>query len=60
MQQTIVGDRILDVVKAHSDCTLEEVTQQLPDLEWSDVYFGVIRLSRSGHVRLVQSRFSLD
>ena len=48
-QQAPIGDRILEVVRAHPDCTVEEVTQQLPDLYWSDVFLEVERLSRSGH-----------
>jgi len=53
-QQATIGDRILEVVRVHPDCTLEEVTQQLPDRSWSDVCLEVDRLSRSGHLRLIQ------
>lgn len=54
LQQASIGERILEVVRAHPDCTLEEVTHQLPDLYWSDVFLEVDRLSRLGHLRLIQ------
>jgi len=52
LQETTIRHRILEQVKAHPDCTLEEVAQQFPELHWYDVYFEVERLSRSGHLRL--------
>jgi hypothetical protein len=58
-QVTTIGDQILEVVRAHPDCMLEEVTQQLPELHWSEVFIEVDRLSRLGHVRITQSRFGL-
>ena len=59
MQQTTIGDRVLEVVRANPGCTLETVTQQLQDVSWSDVFLEVDRLSRSGNLRLFQSRFGL-
>ena len=53
LQQTTIADRILELVKANPDCTLEEVAQQFPDLDWFDVYSKVERLSRSGHLQLI-------
>ena len=53
LQQTTISDRILELVRAIPDCTLEEVTQQVPDLDWFDVYIEVERLSRSNHLRLI-------
>jgi len=53
LQQTTIPDRILELVRAIPDCTLEEVTQQVPDLDWFDVYIEVERLSRSNHLRLI-------
>ena len=50
--QANIGDRILGVVRAHPDCTLEDVTTQLLDLHWSDIFMEVNRLNRSGHLRL--------
>ena len=58
-QVATIGDRILEVVKAHPDCTLEEVTKQLPELHWSEVFVEVDRLSRLGHLRIIQSTFGL-
>ena len=54
MEQATIGDQILEAVRAHPDCTLGEVMQQLADLDWADVYLEVDRLSRSGHLRLIQ------
>jgi len=59
MQQTTIGDRVLEMVRASPGCTLEAVTQQLQDVSWSDVFLEVDRLSRSGNLRLFQSRFGL-
>ena len=53
LQQTTIADRILELVRAIPDCTLEEVAQQFPDPDWFDVYIEVERLSRSGHLRLI-------
>jgi len=52
LQQATIGDRILEQVSAHPDCTLEEVAQQFPELHWFDVYIEVERLSRSRYLRL--------
>jgi hypothetical protein len=51
LQQGTIGDQILDVVRANPDCTLEEVTHQLPELYWSDVFLEVERLGRVGQLR---------
>ena len=31
LQEGTIGDRILEIVRANPDCTLEEVTRQLPE-----------------------------
>lgn len=54
-QQATIGDRILELVKANRGCTLEEITQQFPDLHWYDVYIEVERLSRAGELRLIHN-----
>jgi len=59
LQQGTIGDQILEVVRAHPDCTLEEVTQQLPELPWADVFIEVDRLYRLGHLRITQINFGL-
>jgi len=53
LQQATVGDHILELVRAHPECTLEEVAQHFPELHWYDVYIEVKRLSRSGQLRLI-------
>jgi len=52
LQQATISDRILELVRANPDCTLEEVTQQFPELHWYDVYIEVERLNRSGDLQL--------
>jgi hypothetical protein len=47
-QVTTIGDQILEVVKAHPDCTVMEVAQQLPELSLSDVFLEVSRLNHLG------------
>lgn len=59
LQQGTTDYQILEVVRAHPDCTLEEVTQKLPTLHWSDVFVAVEFLSRSGHLRLTQRDLEL-
>jgi hypothetical protein len=59
LQIGTIGDQILEAVKANPDCTLEEVTRQLPELYWSEVFLEVERLSRLGHLRMIQSSLGL-
>ena len=59
MQQGSVANQILEVMKARPECTLEELTQRLQELHWSDVFLEVDRLRRSGQVRLSQSGLGL-
>jgi hypothetical protein len=47
--------QILEVVRTHPDCTLEELTQYLQELSWSEVFLEVDRLSRSGQLLLNQT-----
>ena len=56
VQQLTIGNRVLEVVRANPDCTVEAVTQQLQDVSWTDVFIEVDRLRRSGNLRLFQSR----
>ena len=59
LQQGTTGDRILEIVRADPDCTLEEVTRRLPELYWSDVFLEVERLRRSGQLQVTQSSLGL-
>ena len=54
-----IANQILDVVKASPECTLEELTIQLRELHWSDVFFEVERLRKSGQLCLTQSSLGL-
>lgn len=51
-----VAERILHTVRGMPDCSLDELTDRLPDLSWSEVFLEVDRLSRSGQLILTQSR----
>lgn len=55
LDQRPVADEILNMVKAHPGCTLDELTQRLPQWNWSDVFIEVDRLSRLGQLRLTQN-----
>jgi hypothetical protein len=54
LNQRAVADQILEVVKAHPGCGLDELTWLLPDFGWSEVFVEVDRLSRSGQLRLTR------
>ena len=54
LSEAPISDRILEVVRANPDCSLDEVVQHLPDLPWSDVFMEVDRLNRLGRLRLIQ------
>jgi hypothetical protein len=57
--QTTIGERILDVVRATPGCNLEEVTRQLPDLPWSQVFREVVTLRWLGQLELNESTLGL-
>ena len=57
--QATIGERILELVSANPDCTMDEVMQQLPELSWSDVFLEVERLARVGQLRLIQNSLLL-
>jgi len=53
VQRATISDRILELVRANPDCTLEKVTQQFPELHRYDVYIEVERLNRSSDLQLI-------
>lgn len=55
LREDTVAEEILEVVRANPDCTLEELTQRLEWLSWSQVFLEVDRLSRSGQLILTQT-----
>lgn len=55
LRQDLVANQILEVVKVHPGCGLDELTRLLPDVSWSEVFVEVDRLSRSGQLRLTRS-----
>ena len=55
MGQGMVTDQILEFVKAHPNCTLDDVTLRLQEWNWSDVFIEVDRLNRLGRLRLIRS-----
>jgi hypothetical protein len=50
-----VANQILDIVKTHPGCGLDELISFLPELSWSEVFVEVDRLSRSGQLRLTRN-----
>jgi hypothetical protein len=54
LDQRAVANQILEVVRAHPGCGLDELTSLLPDLSWSEVFVEVDRLSRAGQLRLTR------
>lgn len=59
LEQVTAADEILDMVKAHPGCTLDELTQYLRSWNWAKVFIEVDHLSRVGRLRLVRSDTSL-
>ena len=49
-----VAAQILELVRANPGCGLDELTERLPAVQWSDVFIEVDRLSRSGQLRLIK------
>ncbi len=50
-----VAKQILEIVKAHPGCGLDELTSLLPDFSWSEIFVEVDRMSRSGQLRLTKN-----
>jgi hypothetical protein len=46
--------KILQVVRAHPGCGLDDLVERLSDVQWSDVFVEVDRLSRSGQLRITK------
>jgi len=57
LQETTIGNRILELMRANPDCTFEKVAQQFPGLHWADVYFEVELLKQSGRLRMITNRW---
>ena len=51
---TTIAAKILQVVKAHPGCGLDDLAELLPEVQWSDVFLEVDRLSRSGALRVTR------
>ena len=59
LQQGLLGDQILEAVRAKPDCTLDELIVRMSGASWSEIFLEVDRLSRSGQLRLTKSRSGL-
>jgi hypothetical protein len=59
IRQDMAATQILQAVKAYPECALDELIKSLPGLGWAEIVHGVIRLSRSGQLRLSQSSLGL-
>ena len=51
---TTTASKILQVVRAHPGCGLDDLVERLSDVQWSDVFVEVDRLSRSGELRITK------
>jgi hypothetical protein len=49
-----IADKILQVVRAHPGCGLDDLSERLPGVQWSEVFVEVDRLSRSGELRVTR------
>jgi hypothetical protein len=49
-QSTTIASKILQFVRAHPGCGLDDLVERLSDVQWSDVFVEVDRLSRSGEL----------
>ena len=54
-EHSTAADEILDMVKAHPGCTLDESTHYLKKSNWCEVFIEVDHLSRIGRLRLTRS-----
>ena len=59
VREDVVADQILEAVRAHPECALDELIISLPGLSWAEIVHEVIRLNRSGRLRLRQSSLGL-
>lgn len=55
LNQDSAAIQILEVVRTHPGCGLDELTLHLPQMNWSQVFIEVDRLSRSGRLRLTKN-----
>ena len=57
--QETAAAQILEAVKIHPECALDELILSLPELSWAEIVHEVDRLSRSGQMRMSQSSLGL-
>src|SRR5437867_1865060 len=55
LQHGLLGDQILEAVRANPDCTLDQLIFKVSGASWSEVFLEVDRMSRSGQLRLTKS-----
>ncbi|HMU55013.1 MAG TPA: hypothetical protein PKA61_08400 [Nitrospira sp.] len=48
-------DQILEAVREHPDCTLDELVEYLPDFHWSHIFLEIDHLSRTGRLQLIRT-----
>ena len=54
-QSATMASKILEVVRAHPGCGIDDLVERLSDVQWSDVFVEVDRLSRSGELRITKA-----
>jgi len=48
-------DQILEAVREHPNCTLDELVEHLPGFHWSHIFLEVDHLSRTGRLQLIRT-----
>ena len=53
-------DMILELLRSVNSLTMEQVTQRLPELSWSELFHAVDTLSRKGFIILRRRGFEYE
>lgn len=57
-RESTAEGQVIDIVQSMPMCDLEEVLRRYPTLAWSQVFFAIDRLSRTGQIRLIATKAS--
>lgn len=53
-QTATLAEHLVQVIEHYPGCGLDELVMFCPDYTWNQIFLEVDRLSRSGHLQLVQ------
>lgn len=54
VQTATLAGQLVEAIAHHPGCGLDELVMLCPDYTWNQIFLEVDRLSRSGHLQLVQ------